>query len=244
MAANDREKRQREREFVAKKKVHDRQVQRRRRDNIVIAVIAIVLLIGATLAQIAWAHRGTSPVAKPTATSGAPAASVAENREWTGELTLNGKALGITLDGKKAPKAVASFVTLSKKGFFNGVSCHRLTTADRFKVLQCGDPKGDGTGGPGYQFGPIENAPADNVYKKGVIAMARQGGNADSMGSQFFIVYGDTDIPADNAGGYTVFGTVTSGLETVEKIGADGTADGGSDGKPKDAAKVDKISVK
>ena len=110
--------------------------------------------------------------------------------------------------------------------------------------MQCGDPKGDGTGGPGYNWGPIENAPTDNLYKTGVLAMARVGNNASSMGSQFFIVYKDSPIPADSVGGYTVFGKITSGLNTVTKIAAAGVEGGGSDGKPALEAKLGAISLK
>mgnify|MGYP002129564633 CR=1 FL=1 len=148
-----------------------------------------------------------------------------------------------SLDGAKAPQAVANFLSLAGNKFYNGVSCHRLTTAGIF-VLQCGDPNGDGSGGPGYNWGPIENAPGDNVYQEGVLAMARVGGNASSMGSQFFIVYKDSTIPSDNVGGYTVFGKITSGLETVNKIASAGVSGGGSDGKPSLEAKLGAISLK
>ena len=80
-------------------------------------------------------------------------------------------------------------------------------------MLQCGDPNGDGTGGPGYTFGPIENVPKDGVYPAGTIAMANAG-QPDSQGSQFFIVYKDTTLPR---GGYTVFGQVTSGLDRAHR---------------------------
>ena len=158
-------------------------------------------------------------------------------------MNVAGTDLGIQLDGKSAPQAVANFITLAKQGFFNGLNCHRLTTEGIF-VLQCGDPNGDGTGGPGYNWGPIENAPVDNIYKTGVLAMARVGNNASSMGSQFFIVYKDSPIPADSVGGYTVFGKITSGLEAVTKVAAAGVAGGGSDGKPALQAKLGAISLK
>jgi peptidyl-prolyl cis-trans isomerase B (cyclophilin B) len=78
-----------------------------------------------------------------------------------------------------------------------------------------------------------ENAPADGVYPAGTIAMARQSGNADSQGSQFFIVYEDTTLPADAAGGYTVIGRVTSGIDALRTDITDfGTADGSTDGAP------------
>ncbi len=84
-------------------------------------------------------------------------------------------------------------MSLAESGYFDGTSCHRLTTSGIY-VLQCGDPTGTGTGDPGYKFGPVENAPTDDVYPAGTVAMARQGGDADSMGSQFFLVYEDSTI--------------------------------------------------
>jgi peptidyl-prolyl cis-trans isomerase B (cyclophilin B) len=92
-------------------------------------------------------------------------------------------------------------------------------------MLQCGDPTGTGTGGPGYQFGPVENAPADGIYKRGRLAMARVG-TENSQGSQFFILFGDTQLP----GGYTVFGTITQGLDVIDKVAAGGLASLGADG--------------
>lgn len=174
--------------------------------------------------------------------SSAPDPSLAENRSWSGEITLNGSALGIELDGAAAPQAVASFTQLAEQGYFDGTSCHRLTTAGIY-VLQCGDPTGTGTGGPGYSYGPIENAPSDDVYAAGVLAMARRGGDGASMGSQFFIVYEESQIPSDSAGGYTVLGTITSGLDVVTAIAADGVAGGASDGAPADPAVIDSVTV-
>jgi peptidyl-prolyl cis-trans isomerase B (cyclophilin B) len=129
----------------------------------------------------------------------------------------------IELDGKKAPQAVSSMVFLAKAGYFDGTKCHRLVTSGIY-VLQCGDPTGTGTGGPGYSYGPVENAPKNDLYKAGTVAMARQGGNAESMGSQFFLVYKDSTIPSDAAGGYTVLGDITKGLDVVEKVAAGGAA--------------------
>ena len=119
-----------------------------------------------------------------------------------------------------------------QSGFYDGLGCHRLTTEGLF-VLQCGDPNGDGTGGPGYTYGPIENAPEDGVYPAGTIAMARQAGDAESQGSQFFIVYEDTTLTADEAGGYTVIGRVTDGLDALRSEIVDfGTVDEAPDGQP------------
>nr|WP_244962751.1 peptidylprolyl isomerase [Cryobacterium roopkundense] len=176
-----------------------------------------------------------TPTATPptVANSGdVPPSAIAEGRSWVGDLTVNDVTLGIELDGAAAPQAVASTISLAQSGFYSGTSCHRLTNGGFF-VLQCGDPSGDGTGGPGYTYGPVENAPTDNLYPAGTLAMARQGDSAFSMGSQFFIVYEDTTIGADTAGGYSVIGTVTSGLDQLKaEITDAGVADGATDGAP------------
>ena len=178
----------------------------------------------------------------PTNSDLVPDPALAENRTWAGALNLNDQPIGLELYGDLAPQATANFVSLVKSGYFEGVSCHRLTTAGIY-VLQCGDPDGTGSGGPGYNFGPIENAPLDDMYGEGVLAMARVGGDGYSMGSQFFIVYGESQILSDAAGGYTVFGKVTSGLDSVKAIAEAGTIDGSSDGAPINAVSLSGISV-
>jgi peptidyl-prolyl cis-trans isomerase B (cyclophilin B) len=160
-----------------------------------------------------------------------PSPELAEGRTWLSTLDLNGEALELELFGDLAPQAVANYLALVQNGFYDGVNCHRLVTSGIF-VLQCGDPDGNGTGGPGYNWGPIENAPAADLYEAGTLAMARRGGDGFSMGSQFFIVYEDSVIPSDQAGGYTVFGRVTSGLEAIRAIAAAGVEGGASDGSP------------
>nr|WP_255480028.1 peptidylprolyl isomerase [Quadrisphaera sp. RL12-1S] len=184
----------------------------------------------------------STPAATPVASGTAPDASVAQARAWTGTITTSCGPIGIQLEGAQAPKAVASFVSLAEKGFFNGTPCHRLVTAGIY-VLQCGDPTGTGTGGPGYSFGPVENAPSDNVYPAGTIAMARQGGNGDSQGSQFFLVYKDSTIPSDSAGGYTVFGRITSGLDVVERVAEAGVSGGAGDGTPTTPISIEQVTV-
>jgi peptidyl-prolyl cis-trans isomerase B (cyclophilin B) len=245
-------------DYEAKQAQAQAAVARNKSDNKRAIILSVAALAVAGLLQIAYFGFGPGHVdskANPSASASAsatpaatnsklvPSPALAEARTWTGSMNVAGTDLGIVVDGKVAPQAVANFVALSKQGFFNGLKCHRLTTAGIF-VLQCGDPNGDGTGGPGYNWGPIENAPTDNVYKTGVLAMARVGNNASSMGSQFFIVYQDSPIPADSVGGYTVFGKVTSGLDAIAKIAKAGVAGGGSDGKPALEAKLGAINLK
>ncbi|WP_258723205.1 peptidylprolyl isomerase [Cellulomonas sp. NS3] len=243
-------KREREYERRRYEKWQQRQVanRERRRKQVVAASLVGVLVLGlGVVSAVILTRDDTAADAAATATgSPAPQASVsalpartgnggvvpdpaaAEARTWTGAVTLSTGAVGIELDGAAAPQAVANFVTLAREGYFDGTKCHRLVT-EGIHVLQCGDPTATGTGGPGYTWGPIENAPADDVYPAGTLAMARVGGSGESMGSQFFLVYEDSTIPSDAAGGYTVFGRITSGLDVVQAIadggiGADGTA--------------------
>ena len=229
--------------YEAKASAADGRKAIRKQDNLVAIFISIAAVAIAVGAQLIYFNFGPGIPKPTTPPATAPAASVAENREWTGSMDVGGSTLEYKLFGDKAPQAVANFVTLVNKGFYSGVVCHRLTTEGIF-VLQCGDPNGDGQGGPGYSFGPIENAPAGDLYKTGYLAMARVGGNAASMGSQFFIVYGDSTIPSDAAGGYTVFGEITKNIEAVQAIAAQGTADGTTDGRPKNQISLGNLSVK
>lgn len=249
MASNDRqarEERARLRTYQARQEVHARKQRRRTRDNVIAVVALIVVLALATAAQLLYFNGGPgTPEAEPTATptptatppageneGDVPSADIAEGRTWTGVLTLNDIPLGVELDGAAAPQAVSSEISLIRSGFYDGTTCHRLTK-DNIWVLQCGDPVGDGTGGPDYSYGPVENAPADGEYPAGTIAMARQSLDGYSHGSQFFIVYEDTHLTPDEAGGYTVIGRVTSGLEELRSGITDaGTADGSTDGAP------------
>jgi peptidyl-prolyl cis-trans isomerase B (cyclophilin B) len=180
---------------------------------------------------------------KPGSWKTAPPKSDAAGKAFTVTLSTSCGDIGIALDGAKAPQAVASTVFLAKNGFYNNTPCHRLTTAGIF-VLQCGDPTGTGGGGPGFSYGPVENAPGNNVYPAGTVAMARQGDNGSSMGSQFFLVYKESSIPSDSAGGYTVMGRITSGLDVLQKIAEGGVKDGGSDGGPARPVSIVSTSVK
>ncbi|MGN7701165.1 peptidylprolyl isomerase [Cellulosimicrobium sp. 22601] len=213
---------------------------KRQRTWSIVGVVAALVVIGVAVwwalsaTQAPGTDAGGDGDATAPSASGEhtlPPASAAEGRDWTSTLTTSAGDITLTLDGADAPQAVASFVSLAESGYFDGTSCHRLTTSGIY-VLQCGDPTGTGTGGPGYSFGPIENPPSDDVYPAGTVAMARQGGNAESMGSQFFLVYEDSTIPSDAAGGYTVFGTITSGLDVVQAVADAGTQDGSGDGSP------------
>jgi peptidyl-prolyl cis-trans isomerase B (cyclophilin B) len=151
-------------------------------------------------------------------------------------MVTNQGNIGLQLENAKSPCTVNSFASLAGQNYFNDTPCHRLTTAGIF-VLQCGDPSGKGTGGPGYQFAdeyPTNQYQPDNpalqqqvTYPRGTLAMANAGPGTN--GSQFFLVYKDSPLPPN----YTVFGTIdATGLATLDKIAAAGVAGGGQDGKP------------
>ncbi|MFV0495015.1 peptidylprolyl isomerase [Mycobacterium sp.] len=154
--------------------------------------------------------------------------------------------VGLMLANGKAPCTVNSFISLATQGYFNDTKCHRLTTAPGLSVLQCGDPKGDGTGGPGYQFAneyPTNQYPAGDpklnepvIYPRGTLAMANAG--PDTNSSQFFMVYRDSALPP----GYTVFGTIQDdGLATLDKIAAAGVAGGRQDGTPAQSVTITSV---
>jgi peptidyl-prolyl cis-trans isomerase B (cyclophilin B) len=244
--------------YQAKQDLISNRAVRSKKDNrlfLAVAAGAVALAFAGQLAYFSFGPGGqeadlaatTDQVETPADatdadTTGVPDVSLAEGRLWNGALNLNGQELTFDLAGDLAPQAVANFVSLSKNGFYEGVSCHRLVTSGIY-VLQCGDPSGDGSGGPGYNWGPIENAPEADLYTEGVLAMARRGGDDSSMGSQFFIVYQDSTIPSDAVGGYTVFGSITGGLDLVKAIAEAGTIDGSSDASPLDEVLISSVSV-
>ncbi|MCQ4118642.1 peptidylprolyl isomerase [Rhodococcus tibetensis] len=136
--------------------------------------------------------------------------------------------IGLTLDNADSPCTVNNFLSLASQNYFDNTPCHRLVTSEGLKVLQCGDPTGSGTGGPGYGFAnefPTDQYPADDsslqvpvTYPRGTIAMANSG-QPGSNGSQFFLVYADSQLPPQ----YTAFGTIDeTGIATIEKVAAAG----------------------
>ena len=145
--------------------------------------------------------------------------------------------LEFTLDADAAPCTVNSFLSLAEQGYYDGTTCHRLTVAEGFKVLQCGDPTGTGAGGPGYSF--ADELTGQETYGAGTLAMANAGPNTN--GSQFFIVYVDTGLTPD----YTVFGTVDeAGLKAIDKAAAAGVtpANGPEGGAPVTPVDIESVT--
>lgn len=235
--------------FEAKQKLEQSKATRRKADNKLALMFGAGAVVLAIVGQLAYFSFGPGSVTESTEAEPVenaelvPSPALAESRIWTGSMLVGDANLELELDGVNAPQAVANFIDLSRKGFFEGITCHRLVT-DGIYVLQCGDPQGNGSGGPGYNFGPIENAPSDDNYEAGVLAMARVGGDGSSMGSQFFIVYEDSRIPSDAVGGYTVFGTITAGLDQLAPIVEAGVEGGASDGPPALATALSAIELR
>jgi peptidyl-prolyl cis-trans isomerase B (cyclophilin B) len=255
-----REARDRLRRYNARQAVHTHQSKRRVRDNVFALIGLVVVATLATFTQIYYFSAGpgkpaakTSATPTPTATAAAgknvgavPSTSVAQGKAWTGTLELNNVKLNIALIGAAAPQAVSSFLTDAKSGYFKGTLCWRMTNETKFYVLQCGTTSATGADtGAAYSFGPLENTPSDNVYPAGSIVEARTGDNAYGSGHQFFITYKDTTIPADTAGGYSIFGRITSGLDQLNStITSKGVQAGAVDGPPVVTTKITSVTIK
>ncbi|MFI7588867.1 peptidylprolyl isomerase [Spongisporangium articulatum] len=181
-------------------------------------------------------------VSSPKQIAKVPSKSLAQNTTWTATFKTTCGTIEMELYGKKAPQAVSSTIALIRSKFYDGTPCHRLTTSGIF-VLQCGDPTGTGTGGPGYSYGPLENV-GNGKMPPGTVAMAR-GSDVNSQGSQFFLVYDDTTLdPAQTGGGYTVIGKITKGLDVVKKVAKSGVSGGSGDGAPTTAVSITSATVK
>ena len=245
--------------------------KRRQRQAIIGSAIAVIVIAGAAVWIVSalgndddktpsasapppgtvacqWIPEDGSSGAQVKDTGGTPPANAPNTGKSTLTMDTNLGAITATVDLSKAPCTGAAFTYLAGKKFWDGTKCHRLTT-EGIKVLQCGDPsakgKGyrptDGQGGPNFKY-PEENLPtnAKPTYPKGTIAMAKTQAPS-TTGSQFFIVYADTDLPAD----YTVLGTITKGLDIVETVAKAGTddANGKGDGHPKKEVDIKTLTM-
>lgn len=199
------------------------------------------------LGQCAFTPTPNEPAAKPAEVPGITEAPTAGAVPIT--MQTNRGTIPLTLDRSKAPCTVESFVRLTQAGYFNATPCHRLTATDGLKVLQCGDPTGTGSGGPGYRINdeqPTDLAPSPTspdvvIYPRGTLAMAKTR-EPNSGGSQFFLVYADSALPPQ----YTVFGTIgEGGLAVLDQIAADGLANASpsGDGAPAQPVIIDSAAL-
>ena len=179
------------------------------------------------------------PSSPPAAKNvGTPPAKPDSTATYQATIHTNRGDIVINLLNSKATCTVNSFVYLASKNYFSSTPCHRLTTAGIF-VLQCGDPTGTGSGGPGYKFND-ENLTGAK-YSAGTVAMANSG--PDTNGSQFFLVYQNSlSLPAS----YTPFGTIVSGLNIIQNVAKAGSdnSNGSGDGHPKDKVEIAGVTIK
>ena len=205
-----------------------------------------------------YATSGVAPAAKKVSV---PPAAPNYKAAYTAAIKTNLGTININLLNSKATCTVNSFVHLATAGYFNASQCHRVVNSGGLYVLQCGDPyakattklacsqaaNSPGTGGPGYEF-TSENLPTGAssggtvTYKAGIVAMANSGGS-DTNGSQFFLVYKDSTLGPD----YTPFGTITSGLDILQKVANAGTSctySGAGDGAPKEKVIINSLTIK
>lgn len=227
---------------------------------VVVAVIAVFALTGnsstttpdaapraTTPGQASCSYPASEAAAKPNNPPSADAVPAAGSPKAS--LTTSAGPIGLALDPAAAPCTVNSFVSLASQKYFDGTQCHRLTTGEGLKVLQCGDPTGSGSGGPGYTIqdekptglAEAPGSPGTSVYPRGTLAMAKTG-QPDSGGSQFFLVYADSTLPPD----YTVFGKIDdAGLATLDKVAQAGSDDSGGagDGKPRTPVTIERVAV-
>jgi peptidyl-prolyl cis-trans isomerase B (cyclophilin B) len=212
------------------------QAKRRRLLAIIGGSVAAVLVVAVAGYSII---RGNQDHHNKQASSGsdAPGKVPTDPAQVSVSMVTNQGHIGLLLANNESPCTVNSFASLAQQKFFDDTKCHRLTASPTSSVLQCGDPGGDGTGGPGYQFAneyptdqykPGDPAAQEPVtYPRGTVAMANSGPNTN--GSQFFLVYKDTQLPP----AYTIFGKIQQdGLATLDKIAKGGVAGGGADGPP------------
>ncbi|MFC1727366.1 peptidylprolyl isomerase [Patescibacteria group bacterium] len=162
-----------------------------------------------------------------------PAMEIKKDKKYFAVLTTDQGEIKIEFFAIKTPITVNNFVTLAQKNFYDKTVFHRVIKGF---MIQGGDPKGDGTGGPGYQF---DDEPFEGKYTRGTVAMANAGPNTN--GSQFFIMHQDYELPKN----YVIFGQVVEGLSVVDEIAQAPTKAGlsGENSTPVDPVKIESVEI-
>jgi len=158
-----------------------------------------------------------------------PELTIDLEKAYTATLDTNHGEIVIELDPARSPQTVNNFVFLARDGYYDGVIFHRVI--ENF-MIQGGDPTGTGTGGPGYKF--RDEIEGQGSYSRGTVAMANAGPNTN--GSQFFICHSDVGLPHS----YTIFGKVTSGMDSVDSIATTATDRGD---RPESEVVINKVTI-
>lgn len=200
-------------------------------------VTALAIIIGSVILGLGGQTTPQEPTTDAAPVVELPNAGITESNNASITFKTNQGEIVIETKPALAPLTVNAIAALAQKNYFDNTICHRLTTQGIF-VLQCGDPTGTGTGGPGFNI-PDENLPqpTENNYPAGTVAMANAG--PGTSGSQFFLVYQDTTLGPD----YTIWGSVTSGLDILQTIASAGVVDGGADGAPLTGVTIESTKV-
>ena len=209
-----------------------------KKSTVYVALItAIAIIIGSVILGLGGQTTPQEPTPEAAPAVELPNAGITESNKASITFTTNQGEIVIETTPSLAPLTVNAMAALAQKNYFDNTICHRLTTEGIF-VLQCGDPTGTGTGGPGFNI-PDENLPqpTENNYPAGTVAMANAG--PGTSGSQFFLVYQDTTLGPD----YTIWGSITSGLDILQTIASAGVVDGGADGAPLSGVTIESTKV-
>jgi peptidyl-prolyl cis-trans isomerase B (cyclophilin B) len=256
-----------QRRRAAKRKL-ERQLERRaartRRRRTITIGSTVGLVVVVVVGVFYLTHSGGQPSAAPAAPAAAPPKTTTGPCQYTAtpdqpaarpvslpqdpnptpaqgtvQVTLKTSQgdIPLTLNRAEAPCTVQSFLHLAQAKFFDNTDCPRISTQGLL-MLQCGDPSGTTSGGPGYQF--KDEIKPNQAYPRGTLAMANSGPNTN--GSQFFMVFGDSQLPPQ----YTVFGTIEQpGLAVLDKVakgGSDNSSPAGG-GKPNTPVHIDQAAV-
>jgi cyclophilin family peptidyl-prolyl cis-trans isomerase len=219
-----------------------------RRGGLVLAVVAVLVVViyfvnkgnsKSTAVSTSKTTAAASTVQCPnpngsaprmTSFSAPPPMCISADKTYSATVETDVGTFNVALDAKAAPKTVNNFVFLAREHFYDGLTFHRVIPGF---VVQGGDPKGDGSGNPGYKF--ADELPKAGAYKVGSLAMANSGPNTN--GSQFFIITGPqgTQLPPN----YSLFGNVNSGMDVVKSIEAGGS----SSGTPSTVHKMTRVTI-
>jgi peptidyl-prolyl cis-trans isomerase B (cyclophilin B) len=209
-----------------------------KKSTVYVALItALAIIIGSVILGLGGQTTPQEPTPEAAPAVELPNAGITESNKASITFNTNQGEIVIETTPSLAPLTVNAIAALAQKNYFDNTICHRLTTEGIF-VLQCGDPTGTGTGGPGFNI-PDENLPqpTENNYPAGTVAMANAG--PGTSGSQFFLVYQDTTLGPN----YTIWGSITSGLDILQSIASAGVVDGGADGAPLTGVTIESTKV-
>jgi cyclophilin family peptidyl-prolyl cis-trans isomerase len=268
MPSSNRRTRERQLAKLAERRRQQRRRQQRRRYLTIgvalaiaaagLGVLGFAVLGGGKPKPVASPTPKPTPTAQPVACGGkvpvaasvpkqtypsAPPMTISDKKTYVASFLTSCGTFEVTFDPKTSPNTVNSLVFLIQHHFYDGLTFHRI--AKNF-VIQGGDPKGDGSGGPGYST--VDTPPKDANYPIGTIAMAKTG-NAPpgTSGSQFFVVTADGadgSLAPNGVGQYAIVGHVTKGLDVIQKIAALDLKNGSQDGPPIDKVYIVQVSLK